>query len=112
MPTDNISSVMNVWRVTGLRVLDQVEDKVNVVVEVVFMLESHDLFGGIRGTSGSYPVNPLTLSSFTPFDELTEEIVLGWMPQTLKTRIETNNSHAALNLLRHDEVEMVPPPTL
>ena len=109
MTTETVSSILNEWKVTGLNVFPEFDGRQNVVVEVLCTLTSHDLFGGIRGTSGSFPVNPTIVRNFIPFAELTEDVILGWMPATMKSRIEANNAHGAINLTRSNEVELTPP---
>lgn len=104
--TDNQSSVLQTWAVTELRISPSVNGIANPVTSFCYTLESHDLFGGITTLVGSQWVGLPDRDDFTPVDQLTEEQVLKWLDPDTKLRAEIEGVHAALELLRPEQVEL------
>lgn len=65
--------------VSGLYVADSVDGVTDVVTRVVWVLNGTD--GTYSATyTGTDNIGPSHLDSFVPFGDLTEELVLSWIP--------------------------------
>ena len=73
------------WKVTGLKVKDQVNNEgsslTNAVVQTYWELKGTDENGNVGSFNGATPftAEEVPADSFRPFEELTEEDVLGWI---------------------------------
>ena len=69
------------WKVTGIKVKDE-GPNTNAVVQTYWTKTGTDENGNEGTFSGATPFTSTTMpegSTFTPFDQLTEEIVIGWI---------------------------------
>lgn len=77
------------WKVTGLKVRDEGEHK-NAVVQTYWEKIGTDENGNEGKFSGATPFSAanVPVGSFVPFEELTEEIVLGWIQSVVVGQYE------------------------
>lgn len=68
------------WKITSLRV-DNKDDLQNIIYDVRFKITGTDEDGNTGEFRGSviYDANSVDAENFTPFNELTEEQVIGWV---------------------------------
>lgn len=68
------------WKITGIKVKDEGENK-NAVVQTYWTKTGTDELGNTGTFSGATPFTAQNVppDSFVPFDQLTEEIVIGWV---------------------------------
>jgi hypothetical protein len=83
------------WTITQMQCLAQEDSRTDVVIVASWNCEGVATSGGQTYTSSysgtsSFSLDPST--SFTPFDQLTQNQVLGWVWQdpNLKSTVETN----------------------
>lgn len=72
------------WKITTLRV-ENVENVENAIYDVRFKVtgtDEEESWGTFRG-SAQFDIESLNVESFTPFYDLTEEQVIGWVKQSL-----------------------------
>ena len=89
------------WSVSKLRVIPQQGDKTNVVSVVEWLVQGTDEVNNI--TSSSCGIRSFVLGdSFTPFDQLTEQQVLGWCfePEIITLLNEENIKTTSTYLLK------------
>jgi hypothetical protein len=77
------------WKITGLRAKDISDDRKNTVVQTYWEKTGTDDQGNTGTFLGATPleVDP-EADSHVPFDELTEEIVIGWIQEHIQVSAE------------------------
>lgn len=77
------------WKLTSIKTKD-VEDKANVVFQTYWTLTGTDEDGNTGTFSGATPLdlNSLKQGTFVAFEELTEEMVIGWIKSKVKDSYE------------------------
>lgn len=74
-------SITYTWKVTGIKVKDE-GSNTNAVVQTYWTKTGEDENGNKGTFNGATPFTSTTMpegDTFVPFEELTEEIVLGWI---------------------------------
>lgn len=73
-------SITYTWKITGIKIQDQYGNK-DSVVQTYWTKTGIDELGNTGLFNGATPfsTNNISQESFIPFDQLTEEIVLGWI---------------------------------
>lgn len=95
------------WKITSLKVKNQNELE-NVVVQTYWEKMGTDENGNQGKFTGATPFSLTTSNNFTPFSELTEEIVLGWIKDIVIGEYEQHVNHQilkAIDLARNPVVE-------
>lgn len=79
-----------IWQIVSMPSYAQIDGQSDVVFEVNWQCQAQD--GAYSSLSaGSVPVTYTAGSPFTPYDQLTQEQVWGWVnPQIDRPEIETN----------------------
>lgn len=80
------------WLICSLSSYTTIDGESDVVFEVSWQCSAFDIDGGYRAVSnGSVPVDYTAGSPFTPYDQLTQEQVWGWInPSINRPEIEAN----------------------
>jgi hypothetical protein len=68
-----------IWKITGMKKIDTLDEMPNVIVHVTWHLTAIDTDGTRALYEGATPLEPPPADSFVTYDDLTEEIVLGWI---------------------------------
>ena len=78
------------WQIVSMPSYSQIDGESDVVFEVNWQCNAADgFFGSV--SSGTVPVAYTAGTPFTPYDQLTQEQVWGWVnPQIDRPEIETN----------------------
>ena len=68
------------WKVTGMKGID-LPSEPNTIIQTYWTKTGIDEHGNEGVFSGATPFNPADIdpNNFVPYDQLTEEIVLGWI---------------------------------
>lgn len=68
------------WKVTGMKGVD-LPNEPNTIIQTYWTKTGTDEDGNEGTFSGATPFNPADIdpANFVPYDQLTEEIVLGWI---------------------------------
>ena len=83
---DYVSPFTYVYEVTGIKVKDE-GPNTNAVVQTYWKLTGTDKDGRSGTFSGATPFTSTTMpegSTFVPFDQLTEETVIGWIQSVVE----------------------------
>ena len=95
-----ISSIIQIWNITAVDVVEQLDTRTKVITRILWTLETTDLFGGVYVNCGSTQVDPTNIAGFTDFDNLTEAQMLSWIDPEFKKNMELQGQHQALALMR------------
>lgn len=102
-----MSEVTYVWGIDYLKTYPMYEDKQNVVCVVAWQLVATDgTYNSLIQGSVSVPTEQL--STFTPYDELTQPQVLGWVKEMLGPEQILMYENAVLTQLQ----DMINPPVV
>jgi hypothetical protein len=85
-------SITYTWKVTGIKVKDE-GPNANAVVQTYWTKTGEDEDGNKGTFNGATPFTSTTMpegSTFVPFAELTEEIVLSWIQDVVVDNYETH----------------------
>ena len=80
--TDTLTSITMTWDVTQMDCYPKADNETDVVFNVHWTCAGSQVSGGVTYTGSVYStcqVPAPTGSSFTPYDQLTENQVLGWI---------------------------------
>lgn len=79
------------WAVTSMKVVDTA-DLENVVIQTYWTKTGVDEDGNSGMFSGATPLPLSTVDpdNFTPYEELTQEIVIGWIQQAINDQTHIN----------------------
>lgn len=74
-------SITYTWKLTRFKKLDNSNNLSNIVFQTYWEKEGTDEHGNTGKFSGATPFDPSVVdpNNFTPYESLTEEIVLGWI---------------------------------
>lgn len=81
------------WQILSLNVRDESADHPNAVVTVKWRKTGIDESGIQASFDGSTPFSAADVppENYIPFDQLTEEVVLGWVKEKIEARITTGD---------------------
>lgn len=97
------------WKVTGAKT--RIEDGLDGVVFQTFWQKTGVDENGLEGTfSGATPVSFASGSDFTPFDQLTEEQVLGWIQPLVTGAYEAHVDAQIQKQIDAKKVDVQEPP--
>ena len=95
------------WKVDALFVQSSDPAFPNDVIRVVWNVSATSPKGTVAETGGSTTVEPATQEDFVPYDQLTEDQVLGWVKEKLG---DEQVKGIEANLDRSIEIQENPPP--
>lgn len=86
-------SITYTWKVLSLSVRDESLDHPNAVVVVKWRKTGTDQDGNTSYFEGSTPFSAIDVppENYIPFNQLTEEVVLGWVKSKIEARITTGD---------------------
>ena len=89
------------WKVTGMKGID-LPNEPNTIIQTYWSKTGVDEQGNEGTFSGATPFNPADIdpANFVPYDQLTEEIVLGWIQSVVVGSYEEHVDGLKLQITR------------
>jgi hypothetical protein len=98
------------WQIGSMQAYPQAQGQVDVVFLVDWVCSALTIDGQSASASGSVPVTYVAGTPYTPYDQLTQEQVWGWInPSIDRPEIEAN-LQAMINAQKTPEVVTPPLP--
>tara|TARA_Y100001938_G_scaffold149558_1_gene236796 strand:+ start:5492 stop:5785 length:294 start_codon:yes stop_codon:yes gene_type:complete len=90
---------MYTWKIKNVNVYNNYDNLTDVVYLVNYFIEYDEPGVGGSTLDDKQEVSTSDLSNFTPFDDLTESVVIGWVKDALGTDGVTQKETEAKNIL-------------